>query len=50
MKQRRTYIAPIVELLTIEEQELLAGTNFSEGQTGSQNVYDDEGYSPENTL
>ena len=50
MKQRRTYIAPIVELLTIEEQELLAGTNFSEGQTGSQNVYDDEGYSPENSL
>ena len=50
MKQRRTYITPIVELLTIKEQEMLAGTNFSEGQTGSQNVYNDEGYSPENGL
>lgn len=50
MIQRRTYIAPNVEQLAIEEQELLAGTNFSEGQTGSQGVYNDEGYSPENGL
>ena len=50
MKRRRTYIAPIVGQLTIEEQEMLAGTNFSEGQTGSQNVYNDEGYSPEDGL
>jgi hypothetical protein len=50
MKQRRTYIAPKVEQITIEEQNLLASTNFSEGQTGSQNVYNDEGYSPENGL
>ena len=50
MKQRRTYITPKVEQFAVEEQNLLAGTNFSEGQTGSQNVYNDEGYSPENGL
>lgn len=50
MKQRRTYIAPIVEQLTIEEQELLAGTTLVPGETSSQGVYDDEGYSPENSL
>ena len=50
MKQRRTYITPTVEQLTIEEQELLAATNFIEGQTGSQGVYNDEGYLPESGL
>ena len=50
MKQRKIYITPTVELLIIEQQELLAGTNLTPGQTGSQGVYDDEGHSPEDAL
>ena len=50
MKQRRTYITPTVEMLSIEQQELLAGTTFVPGQTTNQGVYNDEGYLPEESL